>query len=135
VFPVALLLFAFALILGGCGGERTFEPDEFVDEANAEGASVDLGGALTSIEEGVDVYQLSFAGEGAGTPSAGEAVSGGSLVHTENADAAREEFERCESAATLTCYRAANVVLYFDAEPSDERVARVDAAVRALGSE
>ena len=56
-------------------------------------------------------------------------------MHTENADAAREEFERCESAATLTCYRAANVVLYFDAAPGDQRVARVETAIRALAAE
>ena len=36
---------------------------------------------------------------------------------------------------TLVCYRAANVVLLFDADPSDEHVAKVDAAIRALATE
>jgi hypothetical protein len=36
---------------------------------------------------------------------------------------------------TLVCYRAANVVLMFDADPSDEHVAEVDSAIRALETE
>ncbi len=119
---VAALLLVIALLVAGCG-EREFEPAEFVEEANAEGASLILGEALTSTQEGIDVFALSFA-EGSG--------SGGSLLLAEDAEAATAEFERCQAAVSLTCYRAANVVLYFEGAPTDESVAGVDAAIRAL---
>jgi hypothetical protein len=128
--------FLIVLLVSGCGGERSFEADEFVDEVNREGAALILGEPLTSLEEGADVYVVSFVdAEEAPEVSAGHAHSGGSLVVTQDADAATAEFERCEGAVTLTCYRAANVVLYFDAEPTDEHVAKVDAAIRALAAE
>jgi hypothetical protein len=131
----AVMLITF-LAIAGCGGERAFEPEEFVDEANAEGAGLVLGEPLTSIEEGVDVYALSFAEEPGERAEPGEhAHSGGSMIVTEDAEAAREEHGRCEDAVTLICYRAANVVLMFDADPSDEHVAEVDSAIRALESE
>jgi hypothetical protein len=118
--PVVTAVALLALV--GCGGERSFEPDEFVGAANAEGADLVLGEPLTSIEEGVDVYALSFE----------EGDSGGSLIVTADADAARDEHTRCEEAVSLVCYRAANVVLLFETDPSDPAVARVDAAIRAL---
>ena len=129
------LVLLLALVAAGCGGERSFEAAEFVDEANREGAALVLGEPLTSLEEGADVYVVSFEKAPAPEVSAGRAHSGGSLVVTEDAEAATGEFQRCEGAVTLTCYRAANVVLYFDAEPTDEHVGRVDAAIRALGEE
>jgi len=135
----AALLSAIAILVGaGCGDERAFEPEEFVDEANAEGAGLVLGEPLTSIEEGVDVYALSFEEEPGGQDEpgpSGHAHAGGSLIVTDDADAAREEHARCEQAVTLVCYRAANVVLLFDADPSDEHVAKVDSAIRALATE
>jgi hypothetical protein len=118
----AVLTTATLIALVGCGGERTFEPGEFVDTVNDEGADLVLGDELASIEEGVDVYALTFA----------RGDSGGSLIVTGGADAARDEHARCEDAVTLVCYRAANVVLMFDTDPSDQHVARVDAAIRAL---
>jgi hypothetical protein len=127
-----------ALFAAACGGERSFEPEEFVDQANAEGASLVLGEQLTTIEEGVDVFAISFAeekGHEREQEPDGQSHSGGSMIVTSDSEAATEEFQRCETAVTLTCYRAANVVLYFDVEPSDEQVAKVDAAIRALASE
>jgi hypothetical protein len=133
---VAAVTLVTVLAVAGCGGERTFEPSEFVDEANAEGAGLVLGEPLTSIEEGVDVYALSFEEEPGEQGAAGEhAHSGGSMIVTEDAGAAKEEHGRCEEAVTLVCYRAANVVLMFDADPNDEHVAEVDSAIRALETE
>ena len=133
----ALLLILIAVLTAGCGGERNFEPGEFVDEANAEGAGLVLGEQLTSTEEGVDVYALSF--DERARPAPGEDGpghgGGGSMIVTDDTESATAEFERCEMAVTLTCYRAANVVLYFEAAPTDEHVASVEAAIRALGSE
>ena len=131
---VAALAIVIALLFAGCGGERTFEPAEFVDEANRQGAGMILGEQLTSIQEGVDVFSLSFA-ERAGAEQDDHGHSGGSMIVTEDAEAATDELERCEGAVTLTCYRAANVVLYFDGEPSDEHIAGVDAAIRGLAED
>ena len=83
----AALLSAIAtLVAAGCGGEHSFEPEEFVDEMNAESAGLALGEPLTSIEQGVDVYALSFEEEPAEHDEpepAGHAHSGGSLIVTE----------------------------------------------------
>ena len=104
-----------------------------MDAANAEGAGLVLGESLTSITEDVEVFAVSFE-EGEAAPESGhEHGGGGSLIVTGDPDSAREEFERCQATVSLTCYRAANVVLYFDAPPQDEHVAKVDAAIRALG--
>jgi hypothetical protein len=121
--PVIGALIVGLLVVAGCGGERTFEPEEFADAANAEGAGMTLGDELVSIEEGVDVYAITFA-----------KGPGGSLVVTDDADAAREEHARCEEAVTLVCYRAANVVLMLEGEEGDEHLAKVDAAIRALAA-
>jgi hypothetical protein len=135
VRPALVLIALITLLAAGCG-EREFEPDEFVDAANAEGAGLVLGDSLTSITEDVEVFAISFAEENRPEPGGEhEHGGGGSLIVTADADSAREEFERCQSTVTLTCYRAANVVLYFDAPPEDEHVARVDAAIRALADE
>ena len=106
-----------------------------VDAANAEGAVLILCESLTSITEDVEVFAVSF--EEGDEPAAGghEHDGGGSLMVTGDSDSAREEFERCQSTSSLTCYRAANVVIYFDAPPQEEHVARVEAAIRALGDE
>jgi hypothetical protein len=133
-----LVILVAALVTVACDGERAFEPAEFIEEANAEGAGLVLGEPLASIEEGVDVYSISFEGGSDGAQPqgpGGHTHGGGSLIVTEDAEAARAEHTRCEAAVTLVCYRAANVVLLFDADPSDEDVARVDAAVRALGDQ
>jgi hypothetical protein len=132
VRPAILIL--CALLVASCGGERTFEPEEFVDEANAAGAGLALGEPLTSIAEGVDVYALEFTAPVEETDGHGHG-GGGSLVVTEDSGSATDEFERCEAAVSLTCYRAANVVLYFEAERTDERLIAVERAITELGSE
>lgn len=132
MLPLAVIL--VTILAAGCGGEREFEAEEFVDAANEEGAGLVLGGSLTSIEEDVEVFAIEFAEEGGGHEGE-HAHSGGSLIVAGDAEAATDEFERCESAVTLRCYRAANVVLLFDAEAGQAEVAKIDAAIRALGSE
>jgi hypothetical protein len=131
------LVSAIAILLAtACGDERSFEPEEFVQEANAEGAGLILGEPLTSIEEGVDVYSISFEEEPGEREAPGEhGHSGGSMIVTGSAEAAKEEYARCEQTVTLVCYRAANVVLFFDTERGDEHVAKVDSAIRALETE
>ena len=122
-----------ACLLAGCGGERTFDAGEFVDEVNDEGAQLTLGESLSSSRDDVDLYVVSFADPGSAT--GGEGHTGGTLAIAADVDAAIAEFARCEGSVTLACYRAANAVLYFEGEPTDPDIARVDAAVRALASD
>jgi hypothetical protein len=135
---MSALAIAIATV-AGCG-ERSFEAEEFVEEANSYGAGLELGEPLTTTEPETEVYALRVA-DPAAEPSeeAGaldeHAHAGGSLTVTEDEDAALEEYRRCEAAASLLCYRAANVVAVFeDSLPPDER-SRLDAAVSSLASE
>ena len=131
---------ATALLAGGCGGERTFEAGEFVEAANAEGAGLVLGEPLTSSQDELELFQVSFA-EGEEEHAEEEHSptehhhSSGTLALAADADAAEAEFRRCEGAVSLSCYRAANAVLYFEAAPDEPEVARVDAAIRDLASD
>jgi|GEM_PF-3921560 hypothetical protein len=126
-----LPLIALALAAAACGGERVFEPTEFVEEANAEGAGLELGEPLVAMREGLDVYELRLAGavQAARDP---ERVSG-SLIVAADGEAALAEFRRCERTAALACYRVNNIVLALEGEPDSPELAPLDAAVRALG--
>jgi hypothetical protein len=134
VIPALLITLVF--VLGGCGDdERTFEADEFVDAINAEGAGLRLGEGLSSGQEGIELFQVLFAEDDGHADEEGHAHTGGTLALADDAEAARAEFERCDAAVTLTCYRAANAVVYFEGEPTDPEIARVDAAIRSLASD
>jgi hypothetical protein len=125
------------LLTGWACGERSFEADEFVEEANANGAPFVLGEPLTSTA-GNEVYALRLEEEDAAQPGeleAGQEHGGGSLTLTEDADAAREEYARCEEAVSLLCYRAANVVVAFEDVLAPEERARIEAAIRAMATE
>jgi hypothetical protein len=57
------------------------------------------------------------------------------LTVTEDSETGLAEYQQCEAAATLLCYRAANVVAIFeDTLPPEDR-SRLDAAVSSLGSD
>lgn len=133
---LALACSALLLLLGGCGDdERKFAPQEFVDEANARGAAIRLEDVLTRNEEDVEVYSVRFTEAATGVTGEGRigsAVHGnGTLLALADAAAAEDEYERCLPAPSLTCFRAANVVLRFeDLEPADQ--ARLVSALQAL---
>lgn len=139
--PAGLLpVLATVLAVVGCGpGERTFEAQEFVEEANANGAGLELGEPLISTEADVSVYSLHISelptGEG-GLPAGGghEEIASGALTLLPDAEAGREEYERCETAVSLICYRAANVSLSFEGLTPEQR-ARLDAAITAMASD
>jgi hypothetical protein len=126
--------------LAACGDEATFTADELVAEVNARGAQVRLGERLTTSQAGVELYALRLAAAGAapGVPSsdadsaAVDVHGGGTLTITENDDAALAEYERCESAVSLVCYRAANAVLIFEGAVPNQDLARIEAAVQAM---
>lgn len=127
-----------ALALAGCGdGERTFSAQELVEQANANGAGLELGDALETSREVAEVREVTFveAGEPHDDEIAQHEHGGGTLTITTDAEAGLAEYERCESAATLLCFRASNAVLFFEAslDPADRT--RLEDALRAMASE
>lgn len=135
----ALLAVAVALVAAGCGSdeeERVLTAREFVAEMNRNGAALKLGRVLTENPEGIDVIAVEIArtaptptGEGTQPPRSGDAT----LLVLADAEAARAEYDRCQGAPSLSCYRAANVVLRIeDLQPTDR--ALLTAAISALAS-
>jgi hypothetical protein len=125
------------VLVAGCGSERIFGAEEFVDAANQRGAGLVLGSTLTTSRPGVEVYALTFqtSGEsGASTATPAEDTAG-SLLVSPGSDEALAEYARCQSGGGLICYRAANVVLLFEGAVPPDDLARVTRAVRAMGSE
>jgi hypothetical protein len=133
----AAALACVALALAACGsGERTFTAQEFVDDANAKGAHLALGEPLSTSEADTELYALRVeapdSGDG-GTdlPALGDEAGSGSLRVEGSSGAAEAEYERCEQAGLL-CYRAANVVLVFEADVDPDSLAELARAIRAL---
>lgn len=127
-----------AVALFACGGERQFSSEEFVAEINDAGAALALGPVLTENEDGLPVHSVNFT-EAAPTPSGSgdepaDIHGAATMIAYEDADSAREEFTRCETAPILTCFRVANVVLRFEGLAPEDR-ARLVVAVEALQSD
>lgn len=124
-------------LLAGCGGERTFDAEEFVEAINEEGAFVTLGPILTTSPDGVEIRSVALT-EAAPSPTrpapAGEEGGSGAVLVLQSAEAAETELARCESALSLTCYRAANVVLRFEDLPPPEQ-GRIAGALQAIATE
>lgn len=135
-WPAAVAL-AVVLALAGCGAAYD-DAQSFVDAANAEGAGFELGPSLSSNDPEHRIYALEI--EGAEQPSEarepGQAsLGGGSITVTPGEDEARAEYDQCEAAVSLLCYRAGNVALALEGEIGPAERARVDAAISALASD
>jgi hypothetical protein len=122
------LVGSLVLALGACGGERTFGPQEFVEAANEQGAGMELGEPLSSAGSESEIYAIELAS------SATQVHGGGSLLVADDVEQGEAEFARCERAASLICYRAANVVVRLE-EATPEQGAQLEEAITALGSE
>ena len=120
--PKAVLVGPLAVLalLGACGsGERAFTAEQFVDAINEEGAGVALGPVISTNPDDAAVHSISFteATADVGSPGAGSSDAdrgSGTLLIVDDAGTARDEFDRCEGAPELTCFRAANAVLRFE---------------------
>ena len=133
--PAALLL---ALVLAvGCGGsERTFSAAGFVEEANSHGARLALGAPLETARDGTELHTIELEeAEPRRAADVAHAHVGGTLTITPDVTAAAAEFDRCELAASLICFRAANAVLLFEDELEPEEQARIAAALRGMAEE
>lgn len=129
---LGLLTLAIAVAAAGCGSGPTFTAEELIAAVNEHGAALELGEPLASDAAGVEVHTLSLT-DAAGTPA--DVHAGGSLLIVDDDDSALAEYHRCEQAASLICFRAANAVLIFDDTVPRADLDRVQGAVRAIGSE
>ena len=133
--PLAISLLLASLVacaLAACGGGRTFSAAEFIDEANAYGASLILGESLDTTRDSAEIYAVGVAPPGGG-PAA--AAGGGSLTVAADADAGLAEYERCESTGALLCYRASNVALLLEDELTPKQLADLEQAFHSLASD
>jgi hypothetical protein len=104
------------LTLAGCTKERTFSAEEFVDEVNAEGVELSLGGELSTVEPEAELYAVELEPLiGAPPPGKrGPAHTGGSLAVYEDTAGASDRLEDCRNSVDLLCYQAANVVVILE---------------------
>ncbi len=134
---IAIAVAVASGFIGKSGTSETFTASSFVDAANKDGAGLVLGQKLISSQKDVEIYGISFdkAGlPGAGTGDSGDEHGGASLTVSPDSDAAIGIYQQCEGAGNFTCYRANNVSLVFDEGTDPHVIAKVDAAIRALGS-
>jgi len=126
-----------AIAAAGCG-EKQFTAESFIDAMNEHGATLALGPVLTTNPEGIEVHQVTFTetapsatGEGEGTE---EANGDATLLIFDGDGDAEDEFDRCNGAPALTCFRAANAVLRVEnLQPSDR--ARITTAIQGVGAD
>lgn len=130
-------LFGALVLAAGCGSEPTFSAESFVEEANARGAELSLGTPLeTARDDGTELRTVELAEEGAGAQSeAAHAHGAGTLTIMPDPSAAAAEFDRCQQAASLICFRAANAVLFFEDALEPEEQARIATALRRMAEE
>jgi len=135
----AAALFGALALTAACGSERTFSAEEFVEEANAHGAGLTLGAPLeTAREEGIELRAVELAEPEPEPEPEDEAAhdhAGGTLTITPDPSAGAAEFERCEQAVSLICFRAANAVLLFEDALEAEEQARIADALRGMAEE
>jgi hypothetical protein len=134
------VLIGFAALLLGCGGERNFSAEEFVEEANGHGAGLVLGERLTSGSPDVETYALTLEerppkqGPGNQDDQGAGHGGGGSLSVQPGVDEAEREYRNCRNAITLVCFRAANVVLILEESGEIAALKAVEDAVLALAN-
>ncbi len=138
-----VLVVVAAVAAIGCGGEREFTAEQFIDAANEQGAELELGEEVATTPAGEPVLKISSAPAPDSDPQLQTGSSSGTLVVASDVGSAGAEFDHCEEAADLTCFRVANVVLRFEGDerrrsgPGDGRrqrasVGRLSGIVRLL---
>ena len=133
--PGRPLIIACALIasaLPGCGEEKTFTADEFVDRVNEEGVKLKLGEPLITDDSSKDLYAVELAQVSRLPGSEAGAVSG-SLSEYDEPSGAEDELESCGASADLLCYRLANIVVVLEGGGIEAQ--QLGVAVERLGED
>lgn len=128
---------AIACLLGiaGCGSDA-FTAEELVAELNRHGAELALGERLgDGGNDELEIHSLAFAEPppGGGRAAADE-HAGGSLLIAADDDAALAQYRRCETAASLVCFRAGNGVVIVEDSADRADLVRLGEAVRATAA-
>jgi hypothetical protein len=139
----AVALGVSAIALSSCGEERRFGADELVAELNERGASIELRESLPAAQDDAEIHAIEVGAReqhetGEHSESAADeehAHGGGSLYVLADEDAALQRYRDCEQAATLTCFRAANVFLVLEDGTDPEALVQLKGAMQNLGDE
>jgi len=133
--PTLATALVLASMMAACGGEREFDAPEAIEAMNSHGAALALGDRLPDGPQGAQIYAVTFteyapSAVGQEGPAADVHGSATILVAT-GTDQAEDEFDRCETAPDLTCFRASNVVLRIEGLQGADQ-ARITTAVEAM---
>jgi hypothetical protein len=134
-------LMLLAASLAACGDQTRFTAEELVAEVNQHAGYLSLGEPLTTTQEEVELYAVRLEGVRAPGPATAEGLpptdvhAAGTLTVTESDDAGLAEYERCEAAASLICFRVANAVMSFEDTVPNQDLARIGGAITALAED
>lgn len=136
IVAAVALVAAISLIDGEDG--QAFDAEGFVEAANEHGAGIELGDELFTDQEDKEIYGLILVEE-----DEDEAESeveeeeehhhtGGSLSVLPDERSAESEIARCRTSLSLLCFRAANVVIALEGDPTSGGPQRLAAALARL---
>lgn len=109
IIACALLVSA----LPGCGEEKTYTAEEFVDQVNEEGVKLKLGEPLITDDSSKELFAVELA-QVADLPGSGREPVSGSLSEYDEPSGAEDELDSCSASADLLCYRVANIVVVLE---------------------
>jgi hypothetical protein len=138
---IAALGIVTGAALAGCGEERTFTAEEFVQEVEDQGVALRLGRQLQTSGGADQLYSITLpALPGEPAPERGndggdhgpEGGGSGSLYVYDEASGASDQLEACRASAGLLCFRASNVVVVLDEESGALSARRLGVAIEHL---
>lgn len=128
----AALLASLAMVLAGCGEEKTYTAEEFVDRVNDEGVKLKLGEPLITDDESKELFAVELAPV-SNLPGSEPGADAGSLSAYDEPSGAEDELESCGASADLLCYRLANIVVVLEGGGIEAQ--QLGIAVERLGEE
>lgn len=134
---IAASLLLGAIVLGGCGLPgcgKTFSAEEFVKQANAGGAGIELGAEIPAGRGGKKVYGVTLVPQPGDPvlPGTAEVEDRGSLSVYDDTDGADKGVAECEAGADLLCYQAGNVVVVLEAGSPSIAQTRLASALQKM---
>lgn len=115
----------------GCGS-RTFTPSEFIDQANRNGAGIDLGGPLITNQPDKKTYGVTMRLAPGDAPGGAGGGTQGSISVYDGVDGASRGTAECHAATGLLCFQAGNVVLIFEGDRLGPAQVRLATAIKKM---